>query len=195
MRNSGRHITKSPWATSVFCLVRLWRRVRWVISGQHIRNETAEPGRAGGLAHLDKGRGVGVWGLPLSSVNNLEAGTLFALDPVLPIGVRLDQAGVDRKAVPTDQPLANAAPQHCFKQSPQEIALAEAAVAVLGEGRMIGHLTIKPKPTEPSIRQIEMDLFAKAPLRTDADAVADDQHSDHQFGINRRSTHRAVEGS
>ena len=87
--------------------MRLWRRVRWVISGQHIRNETAEPGRAGGLAHLDKGRGVGVWGLPLSSVNNLEAGTLFALDPVLPIGVRLDQAGVDRKAVPT------AAPRQC----------------------------------------------------------------------------------
>ena len=107
MRNSGRHILSPPWATSVFCLVRLWRRVRWVISGQHIRNETAEPGRAGGLAHLDKGRGVGVWGLPLSSVNNLEAGTLFALDPVLPIGVRLDQAGVDRKAVPT------AAPRQC----------------------------------------------------------------------------------
>jgi hypothetical protein len=28
-----------------------------------------------------------------------------------------------------------------------------------------------------------MNLFAQSPLRTDAEAVADDQHPDHQLGI------------
>ena len=58
---------------------------------------------------------------------------------------------------------------------------------------MIGHLASEPEPAEPSISQIEVDLFAKTPLRADAEAVADDQHSDHEFGINRGPSHAAVE--
>ena len=58
---------------------------------------------------------------------------------------------------------------------------------------MIGDITVEPEPAEPSVRQIEVDLFAEAPLGADADAATDDQHSDHQFGIDRGATHRAVE--
>ena len=38
-----------------------------------------------------------------------------------------------------------------------------------------------------------MDLFAKPPLGADAHAVADDQHTHHQLGVDRGSTHLAVE--
>ena len=38
-----------------------------------------------------------------------------------------------------------------------------------------------------------MDLLAQPPFRADAEAVAHDQHADHQFRIDRRSAHGAVE--
>src|SRR3984885_15491700 len=64
---------------------------------------------------------------------------------------------------------------------------------VLREGGMIGDLTIEPTPTEPPVSQIEMDLFPEPPLGADAKAIADDEHPDHQLGIDRWATHRAVE--
>jgi hypothetical protein len=79
------------------------------------------------------------------------------------------------------------------QRAPQEIDLAETAMPVLREGGMIGHIAVEPEPAEPPVRQIEVDLFAEAPLGADADAATDDQHADHQFGIDRRATHRAVE--
>jgi hypothetical protein len=38
-----------------------------------------------------------------------------------------------------------------------------------------------------------MGLFAQPPFGADALAVAADQHSDHQFRINRRTSNRAIE--
>lgn len=38
-----------------------------------------------------------------------------------------------------------------------------------------------------------MHLLAQATLRTNAEAIADDQHPDHQFRINRGTTNLAVE--
>jgi hypothetical protein len=64
----------------------------------------------------------------------------------------------------------------------QDVALPEAAMPVLGETGMIGHPPIQIEPAKPAIGQSEMDLFAQPPLRTDAHAVADDQHPHHQSG-------------
>ena len=58
---------------------------------------------------------------------------------------------------------------------------------------MVGHLAVEPKPAEPAIRQIEVDLLAQPPLGANAEAIADDQHPDHQLGINRGPAHAAVE--
>jgi hypothetical protein len=58
---------------------------------------------------------------------------------------------------------------------------------------MIGHMAVEAKTTKPAIRQIEMDFLAQAPLGADAKAITDDQYSDHQFGIDRWATYRAVE--
>jgi hypothetical protein len=58
---------------------------------------------------------------------------------------------------------------------------------------MIGDMPIEPEPTKPSIGQIEVDFLAQPPLGADAEAIADDQHSDHQLWINRWPAHRAVE--
>src|ERR1700733_3800802 len=116
-----------------------------------------------------------------------------ALDALLAVGVRLDQAGIDRKAFAANQTLRDAALQDHLKDAPQKIALAETAMPVLRKGGMIGDVAVESEPAEPPVRQIEVDLFAEAPFRADTEAVADDQYPDHQLGINRWSSQRAVE--
>jgi hypothetical protein len=56
-------------------------------------------------------------------------------------------------------------------------------------------LTNYARLKKPAICQIEMDFLAQASLGTDAKAIPDDQHPDHQLGIDRWSTHSAVKGS
>jgi len=97
----------------------------------------------------------------------------LTLDPVLPAGVRLDQAGIDRKAFAANQTLCDAALQDRLKNASQEIALAETAMPVLRESGMIGDIAVEPEPAKPPVRQIEVGLFAEAPLGADTEAVPD----------------------
>ena len=78
--------------------------------------------------------------------------------------VRYDYTGVDREGFAPDDPFFHAARHNGLEQLAQKIALAKTAVAVLGKGRMIGNVAIKPQATEPAVRQIEMDLVAQPTL-------------------------------
>ena len=75
-----------------------------------------------------------------------------------------DQARIDREAFAADQPLGHAARDGHFEQLAQQVAVAEAAMPVLGEGRMIGYRAIKAEPAEPAIGEVEMDFFAQSTL-------------------------------
>jgi hypothetical protein len=58
---------------------------------------------------------------------------------------------------------------------------------------MVRHIAIEPKPTKPSIAQIKVDFLAQPTLGTDAEAITYDEHSDHQFRIDRWPANGAVE--
>ena len=73
---------------------------------------------------------------------------LAARHATLPVGIGLDHAGVDREALAADQPLVNTAPHGRLEHLAQQIAVAETAVPVLREGRVIRHRTIQSKPAE-----------------------------------------------
>ena len=45
---------------------------------------------------------------------------------------------------------------------------------------------------KPAIRQIEVDLVAQPPFGANAEAVADNEHPDHQLRIDRRATRLAA---
>src|SRR4051812_49017726 len=51
----------------------------------------------------------------------------------------------------------------------------------------------RPSRPEPAVREVQMDFLAQPSLRPNAKAVANDQHADHQLGINRRPPGLAVE--
>src|SRR5271154_5242693 len=76
------------------------------------------------------------------------------------VRVRLDQAGVGGEAVAADKPFSNAAPHCRLEQFAQEIAIAEAAMTVLREGRVIRHVAFQTEPAEPPIGEVQMDLVA-----------------------------------
>jgi hypothetical protein len=67
-------------------------------------------------------------------------------------------------------------------------------MAVLREAGMIRHFILKPQPTEPAIRQVEVNLLAKPTLRANPEAITHQQHPDHQLRIDGRPTSVTVEG-
>src|SRR5262245_14852004 len=77
---------------------------------------------------------------------------------------------------------------------PKGITLAEAAMPIDRERRMVRHFVLEIEATEPAIGKVKLHFLAQPALRTDAVAVADDQHPDHEFGVDRRPADLAVEG-
>jgi hypothetical protein len=73
------------------------------------------------------------------------------------------------------------------------IAFAKAAVPIDRERRVIRHPVIEIQVAEPAIGKVKLDLLAHPAFRPDAVAVADDQHPDHELGVDRRAADRAVE--
>ena len=67
---------------------------------------------------------------------------LAARHRTLAVGIGLDQAGIDRKALAADQPLGDAARDGRLEQLAQQIAVTQAAVAVLRE---------EPAPAEAGV--------------------------------------------
>ena len=112
---------------------------------------------------------------------------------VLLVCVRPNEAGVGCEGLTPNKSLDNAASHHALEQLPEEVTVAEPSVAVLREGRMVGHRIGQIEATEPAIRQVQMHLLAEPPLRPDTEGIAHDQHPDHQLGIDRGPAHRTVE--
>jgi hypothetical protein len=77
-------------------------------------------------------------------------------DRPLPIGIRLDQAGINGKAFTPDQTLGDAARHHILEQVSEEVALREAAMPVLRERRVVWNLALQTQPAKPTVGQIEM---------------------------------------
>jgi hypothetical protein len=111
----------------------------------------------------------------------------------VPAGVGADVAGVDGEALAADQALGHAAAHHALEQLSQQIAVAKAAVAVLGEGGVIRYVAVQAQAAEPAVGEVEVNLLAQPTLGAYAHAVAGQRHPGHQFRIDRRPVDRAVE--
>ena len=119
---------------------------------------------------------------------------LLARDRALTVGVGLDQAGIDREALATNQAGLDAGPHDAFEDVAEEIALAKALGARTAEGGVIGDRIFQVKVAKPPIREVDLNLPAKLALRPDGEHVADDQHPDHQHRIDRRAADPGIVG-
>jgi hypothetical protein len=59
---------------------------------------------------------------------------------------------------------------------------------------VIRNLVVKIEAAESAIGEMQFDLLAKPPLKADAVAVANDEHADHQLGVDRWPPDLAIEG-
>src|SRR5215470_1586124 len=109
------------------------------------------------------------------------------------IDVRPDQAGVDRERLAANQAGCDAGGHHALEHVPQHLALAEALVPGAGEHGVVGNRVFDAETTQPAIRQIDPNLRTDPPLRPDRKHIADQQHPDHQFWIDRGASAFAVE--
>ena len=64
---------------------------------------------------------------------------------------------------------------------------------ILGEGRVVGHCVFKVESAEPAICQVLVNLFAQPTFGPNAEAVANDQHANHELRIDRWTACVAVE--
>jgi hypothetical protein len=88
-------------------------------------------------------------------------------------GIRLDHAGIDGKCFASHQPRPHAFAHDVFKHAAEQVALAKPPMTVLGECRMVRDRPFKPKPTEPSVGEVEVNLSAQPLLRANAVQIAD----------------------
>jgi hypothetical protein len=108
-------------------------------------------------------------------------------------GVGLHDARIDGKAFALNQISIHAGPHHHLEHMAQDVAVAEAAMAINRERRVIGNLVVEIKPTKPAVGQMQLNLLTQPPLKANAVAVANDRHPDHKLGINRRPANIAIE--
>jgi hypothetical protein len=60
------------------------------------------------------------------------------------------------------------------------------------ERRMVRNLVVEIELAEPAVSKVQRHFLAQPALMTDAIAVTDQEHPDHQLGIDRGPAHVAV---
>src|SRR5262249_30298210 len=93
---------------------------------------------------------------------------------------------------PTDQTSPDARVHHALEHAAEDVAVAEPIVARTRECRMIRNLILDRQPAKPTIGEVHLHIAAQRSLRADREHVADDQHPDHQFWVNRWPTSTGI---
>ena len=101
------------------------------------------------------------------------------------VGVGCDQARIDRETVAADEISLDAGSDDALEHLAENIVLAEALVAGAREGGVIGNLVLDAETAEPAVGEVELHFAAERAFRADREHVADDEHPDHQFRIDR----------
>lgn len=112
----------------------------------------------------------------------------------MPARIRGNEGGVDCRVLRADQPGRDAAPNGVLEQEPEHAGVAEAAVPVLAERRVVQDRRPGRKTAEPAIGQVVAQLLAQAALGRDGVDATDQGHADQELGIDRRAVARAIVG-
>src|ERR1700722_18053254 len=105
---------------------------------------------------------------------------------------RPNQARINGKAFAANKTGRDARLDDPFEYATENIPLAEALVAGTRERRMIEDSVLDTELAEPAIGEVHLHFTADQSLRADRKDIPYHQHPDHQFRIDRRTTHRRI---
>ena len=108
------------------------------------------------------------------------------------VGVDLENTGVDREAFTLNEASGHRRAHDALEDMTQDIAVAEATQPVSRQRRVVRNLVFQVEFAEPAIGEVQLDFLAQPALRTDAVAVADDEHAQRQLRIDGRPADVAV---
>jgi hypothetical protein len=80
------------------------------------------------------------------------------------VGIRRDQAGIDREPFAADQPCRDAGLNHVLEDAAENVTVAEPLIARPRERRMIRDLVFDREPAEPAIGHVHLHITAQRPL-------------------------------
>ena len=110
-------------------------------------------------------------------------------------GIGLQHACVNSEALAFDQAKHHRGANDLLEDMTQDVTLAEATEAIDGERRVMRDWIVEIESAKPPVGQVEVDLLTQPPFRSNAVAVPDDEHPDHEFRVDRRAPDIAVEGA
>src|SRR6202165_97371 len=109
-------------------------------------------------------------------------------DRALLIGVGRNQARINCKTFAANQTGCDASLDDALEHAAKNLSLTEALVAGTRERRMIRDSILEAELAEPPIGKVHLHFTTDQPLRTNRKDIPHDEHPDHQFRIDRRTS-------
>jgi len=101
-------------------------------------------------------------------------------------------ASITLASLALDKTRGHAGRNHALEDMTQDLALPEAAQPIHRERRMVRNLVVEIELAEPAVSKVQRHFLAQPALMTNAIAVSDQEHPDHQLGIDRGPADVAV---
>ena len=92
----------------------------------------------------------------------------------------------------TNETGRNARLDDTLRHAAKDIPLAKTFVPGTRERRMIRYSILDTELAEPAIGEVHLHFTTDQSLRADRKDITYDQHPDHQFWIDRRTTHGRI---
>jgi hypothetical protein len=113
---------------------------------------------------------------------------------VITAGICFHHACINRETLAFDEAIRHARRHHALEDVAQDVALAKALKTIDRKRGVMRDPVVEIKLAELSVGKVQLDLLAQTALVSDAVAVSNNEHPDHQFRIDGRAADLAVKG-
>src|SRR5215510_691461 len=109
-------------------------------------------------------------------------------------GICFHHACINRETFAFDEAIRHARRYDPLEDVAQDVALAKAFKTIDRKRRVMRDPVVEIELAKPSVGKVQLDLLAQTALLSDAVAVSNNEHPDHQLRVDGRAADVAVKG-